>query len=139
MRRASRYAARPAGPRPTRGWNNRDSVLAEWRGVDLEPLEQAARSPERQAGDLVAALIQQLALPQRHAAIAVFKAWDQMVDPTVTPHARPAGLRKGTLFVTVDSSVWLSEIVRYRQREILERLQHCFGRDLVARISFRLG
>jgi hypothetical protein len=48
-------------------------------------------------------------------------------------------LRKGTLFVTVDSSVWLSEIVRYRRKEILDRLQHSFSRDFITRISFRVG
>jgi hypothetical protein len=48
-------------------------------------------------------------------------------------------VRKGTLFVTVDSSVWLSEIVRYRRKEILDRLQHSFGRNLIQRISFRVG
>ena len=37
------------------------------------------------------------------------------------------------------NSVWLAEIVRYRKREILERLQHSFGKDLVAKISFRVG
>ena len=52
--------------------------------------------------------------------------------------SRP-GLRKGTLFVTVDSSVWLSEIVRYRRKEILDRLQHSFGRDFITKISFRVG
>jgi hypothetical protein len=39
----------------------------------------------------------------------------------------------------VDSSVWLDEIVRYRRREILERLQNSFGRELIRKISFRLG
>ena len=43
------------------------------------------------------------------------------------------------LFVTVDSSVWLSEIVRYRRREILDRLRHCFGADLIKRVSYRAG
>ena len=49
------------------------------------------------------------------------------------------GLKNGTLFVNVDSSVWLSEIVRYRRKEILARLQHGFGREVIARISFRIG
>ena len=49
------------------------------------------------------------------------------------------GLRKGTLFVTVDSSVWLAEIVRYRRKEILDRLQHSFGRDIIQKISYRIG
>jgi hypothetical protein len=39
----------------------------------------------------------------------------------------------------VDNSVWLSEIVRYRRREVLDRLQHSFGRNLIQRISFRVG
>ena len=45
----------------------------------------------------------------------------------------------GTLFVAVDSNVWLSEIVRYRRKEILDRLQHSFGRDYIGKISFRVG
>ena len=61
------------------------------------------------------------------------------MDPNITAHAQPANLRKGTLFVNVDSSVWLSEIVRYRRKEILDRLQHSFGKNLIQRISFRVG
>ncbi|MDE2712936.1 MAG: DUF721 domain-containing protein, partial [Verrucomicrobiota bacterium] len=62
-----------------------------------------------------------------------------LIDPSVTAHAQPAGIRKGTLFVDVDSNVWLSEIVRYRRHEILQRLQHAFGKEFIARISFRVG
>jgi len=39
----------------------------------------------------------------------------------------------------VDSNVWLAEIVRYRRKEILNRLQHSFGKNLIQRISFRVG
>jgi hypothetical protein len=35
--------------------------------------------------------------------------------------------------------VWHAEILRYRRKEILDRLQHSFGRDLIKRISFRIG
>jgi predicted nucleic acid-binding Zn ribbon protein len=62
-----------------------------------------------------------------------------LLDPNIVAHAQPAGIRKGTLFVIVDSSTWLSEIVRYRRKEILDRLQHAFGREMVQRISFRVG
>jgi glycosyltransferase involved in cell wall biosynthesis len=53
--------------------------------------------------------------------------------------AQPAGLVRGTLFVNVDSSTWLSEIVRYRRHEILERLQLAVGKAMVQKISFRVG
>lgn len=107
--------------------------------MDTSDAERAAALPARAVGDWLPAVMQKLGLPERRAAAEVLKAWNSLVDPALTAHAQPVGLRKGTLFVAVDSSVWLSEIVRYRRKEILDRLQNCFGRQLVARISFRLG
>ena len=80
-----------------------------------------------------------MGLERRRAEAEILKVWNHLIDPTITEHAQPCGLAKGTLFVQVDSNVWLSEIVRYRSREILERLKHSFGPDLIQRISFRLG
>jgi predicted nucleic acid-binding Zn ribbon protein len=78
-------------------------------------------------------------IDHRRIEAEVVKVWNNLIDPAIVAHAQPTGLRKGTLFVTVDSNVWLSEIVRYRRKEILDRLQHGFGRDFIARISFRVG
>ena len=64
---------------------------------------------------------------------------DRPYDDTRLVEIGRLGLAKGTLFVCVDSSVWLSEIVRYRRKEILDRLQHSFGRQTICRISFRVG
>jgi predicted nucleic acid-binding Zn ribbon protein len=80
-----------------------------------------------------------LGLDRRRAEAEVVKVWNNLLDPQIVAHAQPTGLRKGTLFVTVDSSVWLSEIVRYRRKEVLDRLQHSFGRDFITKISFRVG
>jgi predicted nucleic acid-binding Zn ribbon protein len=78
-------------------------------------------------------------MDQRRAEIEILRVWNQVLDPNIVAHAQPAGLRKGTLLINVDSNVWLSEIVRYRRKEILERLQHSFGHELVRKISFRVG
>jgi predicted nucleic acid-binding Zn ribbon protein len=84
-------------------------------------------------------VLTELRIDFRRAEAEVVKVWNDLLDPTIVAHAQPTGLNKGTLFVTVDSNVWLSEIVRYRRKEILDRLQHSFGRDFIARISFRVG
>jgi len=139
VRKARRSPTPKPAFRPAAGWNSRDSVLAEWRRVDLRPAEKAAAVATRSIGELLPALVQKLGLPQRRIEAEVFKAWQSLIDPNLAAHARPTGLRKGTLFVTVDSSVWHSEIVRYRRREILDRLQSCFGREMIAKISFRVG
>ena len=122
----------PLGP-PRRGARQR--VLAQWRGVDLAPLEKAGQSAARSLADIA----QRVLKKELQLDAQVVKAWNDLIDPTLVAHAQPVGLRKGTLFVNVDNSVWLSEIVRYRRREILERLQHSFGRELIVKISFRLG
>ena len=117
----------------------RESVLAQWRGLDLNPLEKIRARPARAAGDVLPGILKELRIDRRQSETEILKVWNNLLDPNITAHAQPTGINKGTLFVTVDSSVWLSEIVRYRRREILDRLQHSFGRDLITRISFRVG
>jgi predicted nucleic acid-binding Zn ribbon protein len=126
---------RPAPPAPSA----RQKVLAQWRGWDWSAEEQARRPSAKSAGEIMPKVLTALGLDRRQAEAEILKVWRHQMDPNVAAHAQPTGLRRGTLFVTVDSSVWLDEIVRYRRREILERLQNSFGRDLVARISFRCG
>ena len=122
-------------PRP----DARQRVLAQWRGVDLAPVEESRTLRAGRVGDLMPNLLTKLGIDRRRAEAEVLKVWHNLMDPAIVAHAQPTGLHKGTLFVTVDSSVWLSEIVRYRRKEILNRLQHGFGKEMIARISFRVG
>ena len=117
----------------------RAKILAQWRGVDYAPLEKARATPARSAGDVLPALLKELRLDARQADAEIIKVWNSLIDPAVTAHAQPANLHKGTLFVDVDNSAWLSEIVRYRRREILDRLQNSFGKTTIQKISFRIG
>lgn len=126
----------PLGP-PRR--TPREKTLAAWHGYDLAAVEKERPSTARSAGQLVPEALKTLRLDRRRLEAELACAWDALVDPNIALHARPTGLRNGTLFVTVDSSVWLSEIARYRTEEILNQLQNCFGAELVKRISFRLG
>ena len=119
--------------------NSRQRVLAQWRGIDLTPLETARATRAQTPADLLPQLMKDLHLEARQGEAEVVKVWNSLIDPVITAHAQPDGVRNGTLFVNVDSSVWLSEIVRYRRREILDRLQHSFGRKMIQKISFRVG
>lgn len=114
-------------------------MLASWRGVDVRPLEIAARSAGRPVGQLIPQVLAGLRLEERVAESQIQSVWQRTIDPLIAQHAQPAGLVRGTLFVNVDSSTWLSEIVRYRRHEILERLQLAVGKAMVQKISFRVG
>jgi hypothetical protein len=117
----------------------RARVLAQWRGVDLEPAEAARAVRARGAEQVVSSVLGDLKMDSRRAEIEIVKVWNSLLDPNIVAHAQPANLHKGTLFVNVDSNVWLSEIVRYRRKEILDRLQHSFGTIYIQKISYRVG
>ena len=125
----------PLGPRrPTA----RERVLTQWRGIDSRADVTRAR-PVKSIETVLPKVLTNLRMDQRRAEAEIVRVWNNLMDPTVVAHAQPTGIHKGTLFVTIDSSVWKDEIVRYRRKEILERLQHSFGKEVVARISYRVG
>jgi predicted nucleic acid-binding Zn ribbon protein len=107
--------------------------------MDLGALEKAQVLRVQPMSAVMPKVLSELRIDRRRGEAEVVKVWNSLLDPNITAHAQPTGLWKGTLFVAVDSNVWLSEIVRYRRKEILDRLQHSFGRDLISKISFRVG
>jgi hypothetical protein len=117
----------------------KQSVLAEWRGVNLTEEEKAAAKNTKSAAELIPSVLKGIGLERKQSDLEILRVWNNLMDPVVAQHAKPVNIAKGTLFVSVDSSVWLDEIVRYRRREILQRLRHAFGPDLIQRISFRVG
>ncbi len=114
-------------------------ILAQWRGMDLSKLEKTRTPNTKSLASLMPSVLNSVGLDRRRVELEVLKVWNHLLDPNIVAHAQPTGLNKGTLFVTVDNSVWLSEIVRYRRKEVLDRLQHSFGREFITRISFRVG
>lgn len=135
MLRPPRFIPALGPPKPS----PRQRALADLRGIDLTPLERTRGRPAKAAGDLLPQIMTKLRMDKRQGEAEIVRVWRHLIDPVITAHAQPTGINKGTLFVTVDSSVWLDEIVRYRRKEILDRLQHSFGRELIQRISFRVG
>jgi hypothetical protein len=124
------------GPRKSTA---KETVLTEWRGINLAPIDVARKQTAKNAGDVMPGILKRLRIDRRQSESEILNVWMNLIDPNIVAHAKPTGINKGTLFVTVDSSVWLDEIVRYRRREILQRLQTSFGKDLITKISFRVG
>ncbi len=119
--------------------SSKQRALAQWRGVDLAATEKARQSSAKAAETLMPKVLAGLRMDKRRGEAEIVRVWNNSLDPTITAHAQPVGINRGTLFVNIDSSVWLDEIVRYRRKEILDRLQNSFGRGVVTRISFRVA
>ncbi len=117
----------------------REIALSEWRHISLAPVEKELASSARSTFELMPKVLKTLGIDRRQSEAEIARVWNNLIDPVVAAHAQPSGIAKGTLFVTVDSHVWLDEIIRFRRREILQRLQHSFGKEVVKKISFRVG
>ncbi len=114
-------------------------ALAQWRGTDTSAAEKAKAKPAQGLDSLIPKVLKGIRMDRRQSEAEIVRVWNNLLDPAITAHAQPTGIHNGTLFVAVDSSVWLDEIVRYRRKEILDRLQHSFGREVIKRISFKAG
>ena len=136
MKMPPRRFSPPLGPPKL---SARERVLASWRGVDVTPVVKAGARREKKAEQLIGNVLKGLRMERRQSEAEILRVWNDLIDPTLAVHAQPTGIHKGTLFVTVDNSAWLSEIVRYRRKEILDRLQNSFGKEMIVRISFRCG
>lgn len=64
--------------------------------------------------------------------------WDGFVGKEVARHTAPAFLKKGILFVQVDSSAWAYELSTHLKSIILKNINEGMGEDLVKDIHFKV-
>src|SRR5687767_1514984 len=69
--------------------------------------------------------------------VRVFAAFEKL-GPPFTQHAEPVHLRSGILTMVVDDSTWLTEMT-FLQPELITRINHLVGREVVKEIRLRLG
>jgi len=89
---------------------------------NLEPLEQLLGNALHNTG-----------LGKRLQEYKAVEAWDEVVGDLVAEHSNATGIREGTLFVDVTSSVWMQELQLLRG-EIIERLNAHLGRSFVKQV-----
>jgi hypothetical protein len=116
----------------------REQALREWRRTHNAALEELPELRAKSSKDILSSVSKGLKLDERLIDVEIVKVWNHLLDPVIVEHARPCAFAKGTLYVSVDSNVWLNEIVRYRRQEILRRMQASFGSKYIARLSFRV-
>ena len=110
-----------------------------WRPAD--PVGRRGGGPR--PGDPVAIgapldrLLDRLGAPPADALGALFERWDELVGPPLATHGQPAAIDDGVLVVHVSEPAWATEW-RYRQGEVLRRLDELLGAGVVARIDVRV-
>lgn len=64
--------------------------------------------------------------------------WDRIVGEIIAENTRPAGLRKKTLLVHVNSSPWMHHL-HFIREEIVLKVNAAVGEALIEDILFKIG
>ncbi len=92
----------------------------------------------RSAGDLLPRLMKELGLDADVWRETLQEDWKELVGPQVARHARPGRFERGTLYVYVTHSIWLSELQRHGHKQILANLQERYGASRIKRLRLQL-
>jgi predicted nucleic acid-binding Zn ribbon protein len=89
-------------------------------------------------GDILGGLLRKLGLDEELAGQEAVSRWNEVVGERIAEVTRARGVSRGTLFVEVRSSAWLSELSLMR-RDIMSRLNAGRSRGRIEKIVFVLG
>lgn len=103
-----------------------------------DPSPSAGLQDAEPLGAVLPDIMKKLGLEERHWASILADEWTDCVGAEVARHTRPGRLAGKALVVYVDSSVWLSELVRYSRHKMLERVRERVGGGKVDVLRFEL-
>ncbi len=67
----------------------------------------------------------------------IWKVWEKLIDKNIAKNAYPIKIKNKVLFLRVSSPIWIQEL-RYKQKEIKEKINSTLGRKAVKEIKFKM-
>lgn len=65
--------------------------------------------------------------------------WEKVVGKEISVHTEARAVKRGTLYVKVDSAAWLHHIAAFKKEEILRLIQEEFKEIYISEIRFYVG
>jgi hypothetical protein len=88
--------------------------------------------------EILERVFNKLNIDKKLKEMKALKLWEEVTGEKISRHSFPLFVRKGNLFVRVDSSGWLTQLT-YLKPEIISRLNQRLGGESIKNIYFRLG
>jgi predicted nucleic acid-binding Zn ribbon protein len=87
--------------------------------------------------DIVKNIVREIDAKQLCTEDEILTSWVDVVGVLGARHSKPTSLQKQILKIAVDSSSWIQEL-NLKKRQILKKLQSCYGKDKISNIRFQL-
>jgi len=95
------------------------------------------KAPQR-LGDILQLVLKRQKIPVHFEDQLLRRLWNQAVGPQISAQTSPQHVKRGTLCVTVATSVWMHQL-QFLKDEIIEKFNHLSERDPVTAIRFSIG
>ena len=89
-------------------------------------------------GEILERVFNKFSIDKKLKEVKALKLWEEVMGEKISRHSLPLFVRKGNLFVRVDSSGWLTQLT-YLKHEIISELNERLGGESIKNIYFRLG
>ena len=89
-------------------------------------------------GEALAAVQAELGLPPGDALGTLERRWPEVVGADVAAHTHLDAVRDGTLTITVDGSIWATQM-RYLEAVVVERAEAFLGPGVVHAVRVRVA
>lgn len=83
-------------------------------------------------------LLSQLGIDSKINQMKILNCWGDVVGEKIKKHSQPFAIRKGNLFVKVDSSTWLAQLSYFKEK-IISDFNTRQGKEIIKDIYFRIG
>jgi hypothetical protein len=71
-------------------------------------------------------------------AYSIWRAWEEIVGPSVALHAQPRSIYNRILFINVSHSTWIQQL-QFLKSTLTEKINSYLGEPLIEDIRFKLG
>ena len=83
-------------------------------------------------------IVQKRTMAKRKHNKGIGGRWDEIVGEEISSHTEFEGIRGNTIFVWVDSAVWLHYITAFKKEELLKDVQEEYKSKFISDIKFRV-
>jgi len=108
------------------------------RDPELEAMFGKKPAGPTSVGDILSKLTVKSPLGKKLRQARIWDQWEDLAGPRLAPHGRPYAVRNKTLFIEVDSTVWMNRF-SYSRWDILQRINLLYKRELISDIFVMLS
>lgn len=87
-------------------------------------------------GSIIKGIIKDADVRQRLTESKIFIHWKEIVGTEISKKAKPERISRGTLYVSVTTSIWANELSLMSDK-LIEKINSFIGEGLVKKIRFK--